>query len=63
MHSYSSLKDNLDRKHNARLKKIVGPATLKYYQSISTKLDFNDYFMKKINEQINRWMNECKQAN
>lgn len=47
MHSYSSLKDNLDRKHNARLKKIVGPATLKYYQSISTKLDFNDYFMKK----------------
>lgn len=54
MHNYSSLKDNLGRKHNARLKKIVGPATLKYYQGISTKLYFNDYLMKKINEQINR---------
>lgn len=47
MHSYSTLKENFSRKHNARLTKTVGPATLKYYQRISTKLAFNDYLMKK----------------
>lgn len=44
------------------MEETVGPATMTYYQAISTKLAFNDYLMKKLNEQMNRWMNECKQT-
>jgi hypothetical protein len=61
MHDYSSLKENFGRKRNT-MEETVGPATMTYYQAISTKLAFNDYLMKKLNEQMNRWMNECKQT-